>query len=79
MRQTGGQAQTHEPEDRPFCPAALKDKGGISHWDGDKNSCLSASVDGSAEMTVLLPMAPVKAATTTHLGTVAKVGLAPKK
>lgn len=43
---------------------------------GDKNSCLSASADESVEMTVLLPMVPVKAAEPTSLGTVAKVGLA---
>ncbi|QCB47053.1 YHYH protein [Hydrogenophaga sp. PAMC20947] len=40
------------------------------------NSCLSASVDTSVEMTVLLPVSPVKAAKPTGLGTVAKVGLA---
>lgn len=43
---------------------------------GDKNACLSASADESVQMTVLLPMAPVKAAKSTSLGTVAKVGLA---
>lgn len=43
---------------------------------GEKNSCLSASVDASVEMTILLPMAPIKAAKAAKLGTVAKVGLA---
>lgn len=42
----------------------------------DKNACLSASVDEAVQMTVLLPMTPVKAAKPTSLGTVAKVGLA---
>lgn len=42
----------------------------------EKNSCLSASADESVEMTVLLPLAPVKAAKASPLGTVAKVGLA---
>lgn len=41
-----------------------------------KNSCLSASVDTSVEMTVLLPLNPVKAEKASSLGTVAKVGLA---
>lgn len=41
-----------------------------------KNSCLSASADTSVEMTVLLPLAPVKADKAANLGTVAKVGLA---
>lgn len=104
-------------ETGPFCPATLKDQGGIWHWDGeqaglyridekfltmlqgqgykffdadgkvhvtdvrttrpvDTNSCLSASVDVSVEMTVLLPTTPVKATQATSLGTVAKVGLA---
>lgn len=43
---------------------------------GDQNACLSASVDETVEMTVLLPISPVKAAKPTSLGTVAKVGLA---
>ena len=40
------------------------------------NACLSASADESVEMTVLLPLSPVKADQATSLGTVAKVGLA---
>ena len=43
---------------------------------GDQNACLSASVDETVEMSVLLPITPVKAAKLTSLGTVAKVGLA---
>lgn len=42
----------------------------------DKNACLEASVDKTVEITVLLPLTPVKAEQTTDLGTVAKVGLA---
>ena len=42
----------------------------------DKNACLEASVDKTVEITVLLPLAPVKAVKVTDLGTVAKVGLA---
>jgi len=40
------------------------------------NACLSASADESVEMTILLPLSPVKADQATSLGTVAKVGLA---
>ena len=40
------------------------------------NACLSASADESVEMTILLPLSPVKADEETSLGTVAKVGLA---
>jgi hypothetical protein len=42
----------------------------------DKNSCLAASLDKTVEMTILLPINPVKADKPTSLGTVAKVGLA---
>ena len=42
----------------------------------DKNACLQASVDKTVEITVLLPITPVKAKQKTDLGTVAKVGLA---
>lgn len=42
----------------------------------DKNSCLEASLDKTVEMTILLPITPVKAEKATSLGTVAKVGLA---
>jgi hypothetical protein len=43
---------------------------------GDQSSCLSASVDETVEMTILLPTVPVKSAKPVSLGTVAKVGLA---
>ena len=58
------------------------DKGQVNITDvrttrpGTHNSCLSASVDEKVEMTVLLPLAPIKADKPTSLGTVAKVGLA---
>ncbi|WP_197411822.1 YHYH protein [Psychrobacter sp. P11G3] len=42
----------------------------------ENNACLSASADESVEMTILLPLSPVKADQATSLGTVAKVGLA---
>ncbi|WP_409439535.1 YHYH protein [Psychromonas sp. GE-S-Ul-11] len=42
----------------------------------NNNSCLQASVDKTVEMTVLIPINPVKAEKVNGLGTVAKVGLA---
>lgn len=41
-----------------------------------KNTCLQASVDKTVEITMLIPMKPIKADHKTDLGTVAKVGLA---
>jgi len=40
------------------------------------NTCLQASVDKTVEMTILIPINPIKSEQITDLGTVAKVGLA---
>lgn len=41
----------------------------------EPNECISASVDESVEMTLLIPLKPVMADAPTELGTVAKVGV----